>query len=392
VIDGPEFITGSLRTSDPASATQQVAEIKAELQRRLERVDSVTGRFSRFDALSELEQDKLILEMNHAIKQLPPDERRPLGNAREAKEFLKSSQDDALAASFIEAGAGAKEEIEELVTGIQNPIKEFEKTADLAMVDALRRESSKKRRVLLSAGFVNPDGSEIVLLNEVLQEFLVIKKYVDEAGNVSQTGEQYRYAVRRFVEFTGDLRLEELTKSHIREFAYAFTKLPKSSRRDIRPLPFNDAVRVAEKEGLDRVSERTRDQNLTLLKSLMAFACAQGYRNGDSPWEGYTVPKTRTKFSSSTKKWEPFSASQIALIFERTQRKRHNQTVDYWAPLLAAYHGMREEEIAQLTVGDVKQIDAILCISVTDQEESQKVKSAAAVRTIPVHRDVIAKV
>ncbi|PKG37093.1 site-specific integrase, partial [Psychromonas sp. Urea-02u-13] len=53
------------------------------------------------------------------------------------------------------------------------------------------------------------------------------------------------------------------------------------------------------------------------------------------------------------------------------------------------YTGGRLNEIAQASVKDIKQIDGIWCISITDEAEHQKLKNANSARIIPIHQHLI---
>nr|WP_309502372.1 site-specific integrase [uncultured Roseovarius sp.] len=60
----------------------------------------------------------------------------------------------------------------------------------------------------------------------------------------------------------------------------------------------------------------------------------------------------------------------------------------FWAPLIALHMGFRSEEILQLHTDDIQVIDEIPCI-VLKQGPGQSLKSMAARRTVPIHRNLI---
>ncbi|MBW4983488.1 tyrosine-type recombinase/integrase [Mameliella sp. CS4] len=60
----------------------------------------------------------------------------------------------------------------------------------------------------------------------------------------------------------------------------------------------------------------------------------------------------------------------------------------YWAPLIALHMGFRSEEVLQLHTGDIQVIDEIPCI-VLKQGPGQSLKSMAARRTVPIHRNLL---
>lgn len=60
----------------------------------------------------------------------------------------------------------------------------------------------------------------------------------------------------------------------------------------------------------------------------------------------------------------------------------------FWAPLISLLGSLREEEALQLRTDDVVEIDGIPCFDVKIGP-NQRLKSAAAIRRVPVHRDLI---
>lgn len=189
-------------------------------------------------------------------------------------------------------------------------------------------EAENIRRALTAAGVLEPApdmGSGIYAL---AARYCAARGYIDTDTVKDKTRGQFMYAVRRFAEYHGDVEITALTRRHLSDFAADFTKLPISSRADIRNLPFRDAVAVADKEGLALVSERTRDQNVTLLKALTAFAAEEGLIPVN-PWAGYTSPKTRSKISATQQdKRHTFTPVEVKTIVAGAM-KLDPHTIDF---------------------------------------------------------------
>jgi integrase len=60
-----------------------------------------------------------------------------------------------------------------------------------------------------------------------------------------------------------------------------------------------------------------------------------------------------------------------------------------WVPLIALYTGMRSNEICQLRVSDVARTNKVWAFRVSDEGEGQRVKTAAAIRIVPVHSELV---
>lgn len=61
----------------------------------------------------------------------------------------------------------------------------------------------------------------------------------------------------------------------------------------------------------------------------------------------------------------------------------------YWGVLIGLYTGTRLNEIASLTVHDVKQEGGIWYFDINDEDEKKRLKTKAATRLVPVHSELI---
>ena len=61
----------------------------------------------------------------------------------------------------------------------------------------------------------------------------------------------------------------------------------------------------------------------------------------------------------------------------------------YWVLLLGLFTGARLGELCQLRTVDVRKVDNIPALVITDDGENQRVKTKAGRRTIPIHSELI---
>ncbi len=389
----PEFKRGTMGTKDPDEAKRLARAMLAELDELAAKLDTVTARAKIFGDLTPKERERLADDMEQSVAELPPDQKRTIKKAGGVWEAGAAMREHETRAAFQKAGLGAGYALKDEMGEAYDPDeREFEEVQDAARVDLHERKGKALREALTAAKVIEPTADAVTSLRDLLERFCRDKGYVDKANIKNKTRGQYAYAVRRFIEYHGSIELGDLTKKHLTTFARDFVKLPKSSRKDIRPLAFWDAVKAADQEGLPRVSKRTRDQNLTLLKVLMSYAVNEGDREDDAGWSKYTVMEQQEKQSASKKKKRHvFSREEVNRVIAHTSKTRDLNTIDYWAPLFGAFHGLRLEEVAQVRVLDVATIDNFVCLSVTDEGDLQKVKNANTFRTVPVHRDLIGR-
>jgi len=56
-----------------------------------------------------------------------------------------------------------------------------------------------------------------------------------------------------------------------------------------------------------------------------------------------------------------------------------------WIPIIGMFSCMRQNEVAQLHVSDVRDVEGVLCFDINADARDKKVKSKAAIRSVPVH-------
>lgn len=380
-----------MRTKCSDQAERNARAVLAKLDELQGKLDSISSRIKSFDELSEAERDRLNDDLDIRLATLPHDQKQLLmgeGGVWGAGHKWRLFKNQA---AYLEAGSGSEYELKDMLGEDYDPEDRDDHVArERFDIGLAQKKADKYEKALTAAGVIEPTADAVMGLRTLLQKFCTAKGYVDAAKAKNKTRGQYEYAVRRFVECHGDLPIADLTRKHLSDFAMDFLKLPVSSRKDVRPLPFWDAVRVAEKEGLPRASTRTRDQNLMLLKSMLAYAVKEGDRDVVDPWAGYLPTVAKQKISATRGKGRHvFSRDEVKAIVEETGKTRDPNTIDYWGPLFGSFHGMRLEEVSQLRVADVSTEEGFLCVSVTDEGELQKVKNPNSFRTIPVHQGLV---
>ncbi|RKF14070.1 hypothetical protein D6850_12935 [Roseovarius spongiae] len=386
----PEFKRGSMHTKDPDKAKQLARAMLAELDELAAKLDSVSERAKVFGDLSPKEQDRLESDIARNVKALPADQRQLVQKAGGVWGAGAAMRTHETLAAFQKAGLGADYALKDDMGEEYDPDhREREEVRDVADINLDERKGKALRDALTAADVIEPTADAVTGLRSLMEQFCEAKGYVHTAARQNKTRRQYEYAVRRFIEYHGDLPVADMEVAHLSSFSRDFLKLPVSSRKDIRPLAFWDAVRAADAEGLPRADPRTRDQNLTLLKALMAYAVREGKRPAPNPWDRYvaTVAK-QTVGARRARKPYSFSRDEMNAIIAHVRARRDPSTVDFWAPLIGAHHGMRLEEVCQLHVADFTTEEGYACVGVTDDIEGggdKSVKTENSYRIIPLH-------
>lgn len=94
----------------------------------------------------------------------------------------------------------------------------------------------------------------------------------------------------------------------------------------------------------------------------------------DNPWRGHGIEAKSSRVS-----YEVFAPGELAKVFTALGDDKEMQAVT----LIGMYSGMRLNEICSLQIGNIREIEGVLCFEVKEG----KTKSAA--RIIPVHSKII---
>lgn len=150
----------------------------------------------------------------------------------------------------------------------------------------------------------------------------------------------------------------------------------------------------------NKLSEKTlKDGYLPALRSLFDYAVLSGkYGIKTSPAVDIRAPKLDKKEAASREMPRgTFNSIYVKKIFASVWYSGRAQAVGtlrtetvttgnarYWVPLIACCHGLRAEEICQLTLVDVGMQSGVFSIHIT--VESGRVKNEDSQRWVPVHR------
>jgi integrase len=204
------------------------------------------------------------------------------------------------------------------------------------------------------------------------------------------------YAVRRFKEMHGDIRLGAVTREKAREFRDALVKVPARLPKKLRQMPIRELLKAPDIEKLPPPHIGTINKTLTMLSAIVSHAEREGLMD--------VVPGFVNPFGKGLKlavderaaeTREPFTAGDLKAIFSTPvftsgQRpKGGGGEAAYWLPLIALLTGARQGEIAQLRVGDLKQ-DPETGIWFFDisTEGGRTIKTASSRRKVPLHPEL----
>lgn len=355
---GREMYRESLRTSDPATAEVKVGGIRAALH-------------------AEREQARAQAELERLIGALNPEQKKLFKDAGGLSGLLRRFEKGKAGLKFIEAGTPDREE------GVSRDEHAIEVASHEAASNALAQQVDRDRQVLQLVGqdLGSPEapreGSHS--LSDVVDDY---------APSVDpQTAEAARTAVRRFTELHGDIALRQIEARHLRDFLDTVKKLPKVQSGKRRQMVMLEMIADADAKSAERIGFTTQQKSLNLLKALMSHAVGQGVLDAN-PWVNIKLKAPKSKHSAKAPR-RPFTGGEVRRILDHVKAsdapQYREETVDRWAPWVAAYHGLRIQEVCQLKAGNFAVRDGVWSMEITDEGAGQRAKTRASVRWVPVH-------
>ena len=134
------------------------------------------------------------------------------------------------------------------------------------------------------------------------------------------------------------------------------------------------------------ISKRTVRAHLVTFKEYMRYAVKEEI-----------IPNSLSDYVDMPLKFDnnnriPFSSADLKKIFDPLNypdpHLRSNQA-KFWIPIVALYHGCRQNEICQLDVNDIVIEKDIPCISINDDGDDKSVKNSSSRRIIPIHPKLV---
>jgi integrase len=216
------------------------------------------------------------------------------------------------------------------------------------------------------------------------------RRYMDEAQRdpaakvKEQTRGQYEATYRLFDQWAGGLGIRDVTREQASEFLSIVSSLDPNWGRspDTKSRTFSEIFELYgnHQAGL---SNRTINRYAIALSHVWQWAEKRGRFEGDNPW---SKQHRRVGERRKTQKLA-FTDEEIGILLKEqpssfSDEHSHECTLA-WVSLIAAYSGMRLNEICERKADEIKQESGVWCFDVTGA------KSEAGDRRVPVHSRLI---
>ncbi len=232
------------------------------------------------------------------------------------------------------------------------------------------------------APFENDKPAPLILdcIEDYLSELRSAKEAIKES-----TLTAYQKAIEDFAAITNNRPVNDFNYHDGTDYRDTCLKLPPNRKKQklYRGKSIGELLAM-ELPREQCLKTKTISDNLKYIQSFFAWLKRTGLV-AVNPIEGVLLEVVSQNYSG-------YPASDLTRIFTSPLYGHHLEPYlrDYgrrsrwWLLLLATYTGARLGELCQLRVGDVRDVDGLLCLSIND-EESKTLKTSAAIRLVPVH-------
>lgn len=215
----------------------------------------------------------------------------------------------------------------------------------------------------------------------------------------------YRGIVQAFVELFGDIAISSFTNELAQEYRLMLARTPVSKGKGIRGLTAREQIALAEANDLPKIEAGTVKKRLRAMSSVLSFAKDMGWIKVNpivDSGASKRVARDSAKSSTSSRKRKEYTQAEMTAIFTspvyasdwRPKVTDLGEAL-HWMPLLAAYTGARQNELAQLYVRDVRTSpEGIAYLSILndvedDEGDGRRVKTLSSRRDVPLHADLL---
>ena len=236
-------------------------------------------------------------------------------------------------------------------------------------------------------------------LREAFDAYVKAKTLTWSAASAKDIPPQVRQFVEivRELEHGRDIRVDELSREHIRSYFDTLKHLPcrLCGQRQFTGKGWLQLADMGRSGQIERLlSVKTMEVRQTNVRSFVNW-CELEYRGAvQAKYVNSGFPKVLSDKDIRRKgvKRESFTQDELKALFGdmgKYVQATEGVSSRFWAPLIALYSGMRLEEICQLHLSDIVKEDGVLCFSINEESGGsgyvKHVKSSAGIRKVPVH-------
>lgn len=233
-------------------------------------------------------------------------------------------------------------------------------------------------------GRAAPLPENVTKFSKAAEAYLEETQRDPRAAIKKQTEGQYQAVYRLFDQWAGGPTLDEITRAKASDFLDTIASLdpmwgrsPNTKKRTFKEIA---AQFGSHPTGL---GNRTINRYSTALSLVWKWAKKTGRYDGENPWEDQQRKEPEKRKSEKL----PFAVDELSKLLQATPTVRPNRhdtaSALPWLCLIAAYSGMRLNEICSLRTTAIQKSEGVWFFDVTEA------KTEAGDRRVPIHSAIL---
>ncbi|QOP45694.1 site-specific integrase [Sulfurimonas paralvinellae] len=238
-----------------------------------------------------------------------------------------------------------------------------------------------------------------------LYEIFIREKQQESGEDIAQsTWRDYQSSYNDFIyviEDADNRDISSFTREDFRTFVDALhNHLPKSRTKlkQFKSLPYS-TLKDMELTEDEKLASNTKKKKMSTIKQMFDIAMDARYCYIETNYaEAFLIKETKSKKNEQPKRTPLTDTNQEKLFNSKLYTTHKKSTLKYepekyWIPLIALYTGMRQNEICQLYIEDVK--SEVISTGETvyyfdlNEDKDKHLKNDNAYRLIPIHPKLI---
>lgn len=287
--------------------------------------------------------------------------------------FYESFDSKTKRSAYLEFVTGLRSLMPSLLKKLSNPLADAE-VPELP-VDNFETSATPEHPVA---------PTKSVMQGELLSD--CVAAYMDDKkANAIKEGTLQAYHARfdTMLRVLGDRPITDYNRDDARHLRETLLRLPANlNAQRYASMSIDEIVALGDKPR----SKATVNDLMRTVSSLMKWCILEGKLTNNF-FEGLQLRRDK----KASEERSVFTPEDLNVWFSQDfyHHKAPLHSHYYWLPLLGLYTGARLNELCQLYVDDVKELEGVWYLNLTDERNDQRLKNSSSARTVPIHSKLI---